>query len=65
MNETILADANIVKEWWPDCYITDDGMIFTPNFDDSGAMTTTGQEAYDAWLAGLTLPGPILHSSAK
>ena len=46
----ILKKANIPESWWPNCHITEDGMIFTPVFDDAGAMTKTGEQAYENWL---------------
>lgn len=47
----LLSAANIPKSLWPNCHITEDGMIFTPVFDDAGAMTKTGVKAYEDWLA--------------
>lgn len=41
---------NIPENWWPDCYVTEDGMIFTPVFDDAGVMTKTGEQAYTDWF---------------
>ena len=45
-----LIDANIPEEWREHCFITEDGMIFTPRFDEEGEMVATGEEAYKQWL---------------
>ena len=51
-----LQSANIPESWWPDCHITEDSMIFTPVFDDAGAMVKTGEQAYQDWLAAKDQP---------
>ncbi len=50
MSNKILDDANIPESWQPNCYISSDNMIFTPQFDTSGAMVKTGEHAYNEWL---------------
>lgn len=48
--EELLKQANIPESWWPNCYIADNDMIFTPVFDDAGSMIKTGNQAYQEWL---------------
>lgn len=45
-----LIDANIPEEWRENCFITEDGMIFTPRFDEDGEMTATGEQVHKEWL---------------
>ena len=54
-NEKLLA-ANIPEEWREDCYITEDGTIFTPRYDEDGTTFSTGEEAYAAYMAELETP---------
>ena len=42
MNTEILKNAFIPESEWDNCYISDDGMIFTPRYDDKGDMVQTG-----------------------
>lgn len=49
--EDILAIENVPLEWWDDCYIADNGMIFAPSFDDDDNIITTGMEVYEKWLS--------------
>lgn len=51
-----LIDANIPEEWREHCFITEDGMIFTPRFNEEGEMVATGEEAYNAWLEAKNNP---------
>ena len=37
MDTEILRNAYIPESEWENCYISDDGMIFTPRYDDNGA----------------------------
>lgn len=46
-----LRSANIPESWWEKCYITADGMIFTPQFNENGEITKTGEQAYNEWIA--------------
>lgn len=55
MND-ILSKAGIPESWWPNCYITTDEMIFTPQFDSSGTITKTGEQAYNEWLINKDKP---------
>ena len=41
MNTEILKNAFIPESEWDNCYISDDGMIFTPRYDDKGIMLKT------------------------
>ena len=47
MNTEILRNAFIPESEWENCYISDDGMIFTPRYDDNGDMVKTGEQAYN------------------
>lgn len=38
MNTEILKNAFIPESEWDNCYISDDGMVFTPRYDDKGIM---------------------------
>lgn len=42
-----LEAANIPPDWWPYCYIADDGTIYTPEMDDEGAVVYTGEQRYN------------------
>lgn len=53
MNEEqkeLLINACIPNEWWDNCYISDNGMIFTPLFDLDGNMIKTGTEVYKEYI---------------
>lgn len=50
LKNEILEKANLPQSWWDDCFITEDEMIFTPNFDEEGVMVATGEEVHKQWL---------------
>ena len=56
MNTEILRNAFIPESAWEDCYISDDGMIFTPRYDDSGDMLKTGEQAYNEYISAISNP---------
>lgn len=56
MNTEILNEANINESEWDNCYISDDGMIFTPLYDDNGQMLKTGEQAYNDYRSAMTNP---------
>ena len=56
MNTEILKKAFIPESEWENCYISDDGMIFTPRYDDKGDMVQTGEQAYNDYLSAMTNP---------
>lgn len=50
MNEEIkqkLVDANLPEAWHEHCFITEDGMIFTPTFNEDGTVKKTGEQVYN------------------
>lgn len=51
MNTEILKNAFIPESEWDNCYISDDGMIFTPRYDDNGDMVKTGEQAYNEYIS--------------
>ncbi len=53
MNTEILKKAFIPESEWENCYISDDGMIFTPRYDDNGDMVQTGEQAYNEYINAL------------
>jgi len=53
MNTEILKKAFIPESEWDNCYISDDGMIFTPRYDDNGDMVQTGEQAYNEYINAL------------
>ena len=53
MNTEILKNAFIPESEWENCYISDDGMIFTPRYDDNGDMVQTGEQAYNEYINAL------------
>lgn len=53
MNTEILKNAFIPESEWDNCYISDDGMIFTPRYDDNGDMVQTGEQAYNEYINAL------------
>ena len=52
----ILINANIPEEWHNDCFITEDGMIFTPSFNEEDEVIKTGEEVYKEWLEAKDAP---------
>ena len=56
MNTEILKNAFIPESEWDNCYISDDGMIFTPRYDDKGDMVQTGEQAYNDYREALENP---------
>ena len=61
MNTEILKKAFIPESEWENCYISDDGMIFTPLYDDNGGMVQTGEQAYNDYITAIanpTIPEP-------
>jgi len=66
MND-ILSKAGIPESWWPNCYITTDEMIFTPQFDKSGNLVKTGEQEYNEWVANKdkTILQPTLDDRVK
>lgn len=38
--------ASIPPGVWDMCYISDDGLIYTPIFDDDGNIVKTGKQMY-------------------
>ena len=50
MNDEKLKQANIPEKHWKNCYISADGMIWTPSTNNEGVVLQTGKEAYDYWL---------------
>ena len=46
MYDELLEKNNIPKEWWEYCFVKDD-IIYTPQFDDNGNITITGEEYYN------------------
>lgn len=61
--EEKLAEANIPVSWWPNCYVAEDGAIFTPAFDDAGGMIKTGEQVHQDWITTknqpvITTPAP-------
>lgn len=52
----ILENAYIPQEWWENCFITEDEMIFTPLFDEEGVVTKTGEQVHAEWLANKDKP---------
>lgn len=56
MNTELLKAAFIPESEWDNCYISDDGMIFTPRYDDNGDMVQTGEQAYNEYLKALENP---------
>ena len=53
MDTEILKRAYIPESEWDNCYISDDGMIFTPRYDDNGDMVQTGEQAYNEYINAL------------
>ena len=53
MNTEILKKAFIPESEWDNCYISDDGMIFTPRYVDNGDMVQTGEQAYNEYINAL------------
>lgn len=53
MDTEILKRAYIPESEWENCYISDDGMIFTPRYDDNGDMVQTGEQAYNEYINAL------------
>lgn len=53
MNTEILRNAFIPESEWENCYISNDGMIFTPKYDDNGDMVKTGEQAYNEYIEAL------------
>lgn len=49
MDTQKLKDAGIDPKYWDSCYITADGMIFTPITDESGEVLKSGALAYNEW----------------
>ena len=45
-----LIAANIPEELWETCFVTEDGMIFTPWLDDEGNILDNGEKVYQKWL---------------
>lgn len=61
MNNEILLNACIPESEWNNCYISDDGMIFTPLHDDNGQIIKTGEQMYNDYLESVenpTVPEP-------
>ena len=56
MNTEILKNAFIPESEWDNCYISDDGMVFTPRYDDKGIMLKTGEQAYSEYMEALENP---------
>ncbi len=56
MNTELLKAAFIPESEWDNCYISDDGMIFTPRYDDNGDMVQTGEQAYSEYMEALENP---------
>lgn len=56
MNTEILKKAFIPESEWDNCYISDDGMIFTPRYDDNGDMVQTGEHAYNEYISAISNP---------
>lgn len=52
----ILQNAYIPEEWWENCFVTDDEMIFTPLFNETGEITKTGEQVYTEWLENKDKP---------
>lgn len=52
----ILENAYIPQEWWENCFITEDEMIFTPLFNEEGLVTKTGEQVHAEWLANKENP---------
>lgn len=50
MNIELLKAAFIPEREWKYCYISENGMIFTPRYDDYGVMTQTGEQAYHEYM---------------
>ena len=51
MNTEILRNAFIPESEWDNCYISDDGMIFTPLYAENGEMLKTGEQAYNDYIS--------------
>ena len=63
MNNEILKAAFVPESEWENCYITEDSMIFTPLYDDSGYMLKTGEQAYNDYITAIAnppIPSPTL-----
>ena len=56
MNTELLKAAFIPESEWDNCYISDDGMVFTPRYDDNGDMVQTGEQAYNDYREALENP---------
>ena len=56
MNNEILKAAFVPESEWENCYITEDSMIFTPLYDDSGYMLKTGEQAYNEYISAISNP---------
>lgn len=66
MDTEKLKAANIPESWWPDCYISSDGIIFTSDYDKSGTMIKTGEQTYNEWLANKDqAPEPTIADRVK
>ena len=63
MNNETLKAAFVPESEWENCYITEDSMIFTPLYDDSGYMLKTGEQAYNDYITAIAnppIPSPTL-----
>lgn len=49
MDNQKLQEAGIDPKYWDSCYISADGMIFTPITDESGEVVKSGVLAYNEW----------------
>ena len=56
MKTEILKKAFIPESEWDNCYISDDGMIFTPRYDNNGNMVKTGEQAYNEYISAISNP---------
>ena len=52
----ILINANIPEDWREHCFITEDGMIFTPQFNEDGELIKNGEASYNEWLEAKDKP---------
>ncbi len=50
MNTETLKRANIPEKHWNYCYISTEGIIWTPATNESGEILQTGKEVYDDYI---------------
>lgn len=58
MDTQKLKEAGIAPEYWEDCYIDADGMIFTPATDENGEIIKNGAQVYNEWVQNVGADTP-------